>query len=227
MSDLRIATWNCARGPLQAKLDALEAIAPHVAVLTEAPQPKSALDGAHWFGVGRYGVLVQARAPYRIEVLPAAADLPPCVSPVRVEGPRSFTLLAVWTWAAPSYKRALLEGLAAYRSLPGPFVVAGDFNGNPRFDEPRTRLKWAACFEEVERLGVASVYHEIRGEPYGGEKEHTYYHRPSENAPFHIDYCFAPREWMGGLQSVNVGDFDAWQHLSDHRPVWAEFAFTA
>ena len=89
---LRLATWNCARGPLQRKLDALAAIAPHVAVITEAPRPASESKSLRWFGDGRYGILVNTVSPYSFEPLPQA-DLPPCVVGLeRVCVPAPFAL---------------------------------------------------------------------------------------------------------------------------------------
>jgi endonuclease/exonuclease/phosphatase family metal-dependent hydrolase len=141
------------------------------------------------------------------------------VNPVAVTGRSSFTLLAVSTWNAPTYKKALLNGLEAYRDLPRPFVVAGDFNGNTCFDRPRGRSKWADCFRQVEQLGTFSAYHSWFDETYGSESRPTYYFRWAQARPFHIDYCFVPLEWRERLRHVSVGEYEEWRKLSDHRPI--------
>jgi len=215
---MRLATWNCARGPWPRKRDALDTLGADIAIVTEAPR-KATADGVPWFGdhLAQNGTTVVASPAYRLEVLPAA-DVPPCVNAVRVSGPQSFTLLTVWTWPAPDYKRPLRDGLEAYRTLPGPFVVAGDFNGSPCFDKPRTRLKWAECFAAVERLGAMSAYHTYTGEPYGGETKATHYFLRDQARPFHIDFLFIPTSWGAALRSVLVPGFEEFR-LSDHRPV--------
>lgn len=103
---MRIVTWNCCRGPFEKKLAALETLKPHIAVLTEATRPPEETDQVLWFpsSATSLGIQVRASGEYKIERIPAA-DLPNCVAPVRVMGPRSFNLLAVWTWPAPSYIR--------------------------------------------------------------------------------------------------------------------------
>ena len=46
----------------------------------------------------------------------------------------------------------------------------------------------------------------------------SYYHHWNESAPFHLDYCFVPEEWVDRLTRVEVGSFAAWPQ-SDHRPL--------
>jgi hypothetical protein len=93
---MRIATWNCARGPLAAKRAALDALGPDVVVLTEASQPVSNQTDALWFGDGQFGVAIYARPPFTVRELPSSRVVP-CVYPVAISGPTSFTLFGVWT----------------------------------------------------------------------------------------------------------------------------------
>jgi len=137
---MRIVTWNCCRGPFDRKLAALEQLQPDIAVIAEAVDPGEQTDHVRWFpsNASRLGIQVRAFNGYRLpRIRKAAAGLPNCVAPVRVSGgPADFNLLAVWTWPAPSYTRAFLNGLAAYARLlqRGPTVVAGDFNGDGKAD---------------------------------------------------------------------------------------------
>lgn len=218
---MRLATWNCARGPWPTKHAAAASLAADVLVVTEAPRAVEH-HGLPWFGnpIGRNGITVLTGSGYRAEPL-VRADVPPCVVPFQVHGPTTFTLLAIWTWpAAPykTYKEPLLAGLAAYRSLPGPFVIAGDFNGNVCFDRPRSRLKWADCLRDVESFGVVSAYHAARNEAYGGESQPTQYQTRKEQMPFHLDYVFIPREWSPRIREVRLPGFAEFA-MSDHRPV--------
>lgn len=218
---MRIATWNCARGPWPKKREVIDTIGADLAVITEAPKA-AASDGLHWTGNGlaRNGTTVIPSSAFHVEPLPTRQGAI-CVNPFRVSGLHEFTLLTVWTWpAAPykNYKEPLLAGLKAYHDLPGPFVIAGDFNGNACFDRPGTRLKWSACLAAVEALGVVSAYHVHTGEQYGRETQPTQYQIRRESMRFHLDYVFVPREWQPAIRSVRVPTFAEFS-VSDHRPV--------
>lgn len=174
---MQILTWNCRRGPLAAKRAAVESLGSDVVVLTEASRPSAQDTDVMWFGQSRYGVAVYARPPYAVRSF--ARDDVPCAYPLEVTGPRSFTLFAVWTWAAPSYQLALLNGLQAYQSLPKPWVVMGDFNGNVKFDRPRSKkAKWWECFQLLENEGLVSAYHDFTQIAAGSDDEvPTHYFR--------------------------------------------------
>jgi hypothetical protein len=213
-SRLRIATWNCARGPLVKKRAAIDRLRPDVVVLTEAPRPTDGDGDVLWFGEGRHGVAIYTRGSYAVRELETSRAVP-CVYPVAVDGPTPFTLFGVWTWPAPTYKGAFIAGLDAHQRITGARVLAGDFNGNVDFDKPRSRTKWSYCFDRLRADGLVSAYH--RDRPFGGEAEPTHYFQWKEHQPFHLDYCFVPREWK--IDRVTVGSYPEWATLSDHRPV--------
>jgi hypothetical protein len=218
---MRLATWNCARGPWLSKRSVIDSIGADLIVVTEAPREVEII-GLPWFGnhLGQNGTTVIAGPGYELKHV-LSPDTPPCVNALHVTGRHEFTLLTVWTWkAAPfkNYKEPLLAGLMAYRDLPGPFVIAGDFNGSTCFDRPRTRLKWAGCFDAVEDFGVVSAYHTFFGEDYGQESRPTQYQTRKQSMPFHLDYVFVPTSWRAAIQDVRVPSFSEFA-VSDHRPV--------
>lgn len=222
---MRIVSWNCARGPLDKKLKALEELRPDIAILSEAPLPKEEAANVLWFpsGVSRLGVQVLAFGNYSLERL-QAADLPSCVNPVRVSGASSFNLLATWTWPAPTYVKAFVNALDAYESLiaSGPMVIAGDFNGNPIHDKPRQLVKWTDAFARLEKHGLVSAYHHANGVAYGKETEPTHRYKRDPARPFHIDFCFVPYAWVQIGGAVKVMSGMPWDQLSDHSPVVVE-----
>ena len=219
---MRIVAWNCCRGPFEKKLAALDTLSPDVAVISEALQPAQESAQVLWFpsDASRLGIQVRPRGKYRLKRLPAA-DLPNCVVPVRVTGPTAFNLLAVWTWPAPSYIKAFLNGLAAYSALlpSGATVVAGDFNGNPVFDKPGQRLKWSAGFSKLHDAGLVSAYHHIHQVSYGAERDATHHFLRKAERPFHIDFCFVPQGWTEGPLQAQVVHGPDWRLLSDHFPL--------
>lgn len=228
-SRMRIVSWNCARGPLDAKLNALHSLHPDVAVICEAPAPGDPSNQVIWFptevGQSRLGIQVRAYGEYALERLPRAPGLPACVNPVRVTGPMHFNLLAVWTWPTPSYLSALVNGLDAYAHLfAEPTVIAGDFNGNPCFDKPRQRSKWVDAFARINELGSVSAYHHTTEVSYGNERDPTHHHRKNPQSPFHIDFCFVPSSWCGAGVEATVAHGEPWTSISDHFPLLVDVA---
>ena len=219
---MRIVAWNCCRGPFEKKLAALGTLSPDVAVISEALQPTQESSQVLWFpsNASRLGIQVRAYGRYRLRRLPAA-DLPNCVVPVHVTGPAPFDLLAVWTWPAPSYIKALLNGLDAYSSLlpSGSTVVAGDFNGNPVFDKPGHRLKWSAGFSKLHDAGLVSAYHHVHHVRYGAERDATHHFLRKAERPFHIDFCFVPQRWTKRPFQAQIVHGQDWRLLSDHFPL--------
>lgn len=224
---MRFIAWNCCRGPMATKMSALEALRPDVAVVCEALDPGAETHQDLWYrSSSRLGIQVRAFGPYSIRRLPQA-DLPNCIVPVRVNGPSRFNLLAVWTWPAPSYTKAFLNGLAAYAKLlrSGPTVVAGDFNGSPAFDKSKARTKWwAQGFSRLHEAGLVSAYHQFNSVAYGTEAHATHHFLRKPDRPFHIDFCFVPRAWTESGLNVHVADGPEWRTLSDHFPLVVETA---
>ena len=219
---MRIVTWNCCRGPLEKKLAALKTLTPDVAVLSEAPRPLEETDQVLWFpsGVSSLGIQVRSSGEYKIKRLPTA-DSPNCVVPIRVVGPTSFNLLAVWTWPAPSYVKAFSNALTAYAALmkSGETVVAGDFNGSPAFDKPGTKVKWGTAFAMLQEAGLVSAYHHSNAAQFGNEGHATHHYRRKADRPFHIDFCFVPRPWTEQAFHAQVIAGQEWSALSDHFPI--------
>jgi hypothetical protein len=219
---IRLVTWNCCRGPYEAKAGRLGHLAPDVAVLQECARPLQADPAVAWFGANpRQGVAIAARAPYRIRAEPVRGQSQSMFA-ARVLGSVDFTVVAVWAQQEPSYSEALRLGIAVYRDLlaTGPCILVGDFNSSVAWDTKHGR----ADHRELEgrlrqEFGLVSAYHAATGEVPGHESRPTHFWRWQEQAPFHLDYCYIPEAWLPGLERVAVGGYEEWADSSDHRPV--------
>lgn len=233
-TSLRLVTWNARSGSYAVKSRALEQLGYDVAVVPEAAQPPPSAWSAHcdWFGDNpSKGVAVMARPPYAVRRLPERDGVPSFIVPYAVEGPLSFTLLAVWTKAndnAGKYIRAAAHAIDAYEDLfaAGPVVMMGDFNSNAIWDSlhPAT-ANHSSVVARLDRHGLVSAYHACRGHPHGAEPDPTFFLHGNRDKPFHIDYVFVPERWTSDGMTVEVGDFDQWKSLSDHRPVVVNLIF--
>jgi hypothetical protein len=210
---------------MAAKLSGLETLRTDVAIISEAHNPGAETAQNIWYpSASRLGIRVRALGPYKVKRLPQA-DLPNCVVPVSVAGPSRLTLLAIWTWPAPSCTKAFLNGLTAYAKLlrSGPTVVACDFNGSPAFGKPNARSKWwTQGFSQPHDSGLVSAYHQFHAVAYGAEAHATHHFLRRPERPFHIDFCFVPRVWAEEALHVHLEDGPEWRTLSDHFPLVVE-----
>ncbi len=242
---MRLVAWNCAMA-LPRKFAALLSLEPDVAVVAECAAPAllaerldlSLLSGPPvWVGENRHkGLAVFGFNGYRVALAPVHRPGLRFLAPVRVEGPLSFNLLAVWAQnLSGGIRRKRQPGplrlaLRRYRDFlaAAPAVVAGDFNNNVIWDRPGWRINHAGAVAQLAAAGLLSAYHELRGEAQGAETLPTHYWRDrrKDGPTYHIDYVFLPRAWLSRASRVEVGGFEAWcgAGLSDHVPLLVEVA---
>lgn len=233
---------------LHRKLAALRALRPDVAVISECASPERLREKLSpedlgcdpvWIGRNRdKGLAVFAFNGYRAAL---AEDL--CrtslrfIAPVRIEGPMTFNLLAVWAQnfsAGIRRKRQpgplRLSLVRHHREFlcAGPAVVAGDFNNNIYWDRPGHLMNHEHTVALLDRYGLASAYHHARGEAQGAETQPTHYWRDrrKDGPTYHIDYVFVPTAWTDKVDEMTVGNFEDWcgSGLSDHVPLTVDVA---
>jgi hypothetical protein len=225
---MNFLTWNAGRDQFAKKMPLLDPFQPDVAVVPEIGRPQSVNDHCLWFGIKEnQGLAVVSSQAFQLEPLPEKPGAPKYVVPIKVTGPINFTLFAIWTIQGQEmrYIRAVATCLDLYLELfaQGPIVLMGDFNSNAIWDkEHPTNLCHSAVVRKLGGLGIVSAYHHYRSEEHGCESEPTFFLHHKKEKPFHIDYCFLPITWANKLSSIQVGSFEAWQGLSDHRPLVLE-----
>ena len=222
---IRLVTWNCCRGAYDAKLSRLQRLEPDVAVLQECARPLEARPDTAWFGSNpRQGVGILARSPFRLFAEPVRAGTQSMFA-ARVQGSVTFTVVAVWAQPEPTYSEALRRAVTIYRDLllSGPCVVLGDLNSSVAWDNRHGRSDHRELERQLrEEFGLVSAYHVATGEQPGEESRPTHFWRWHEEAPFHLDYCYLPEQWLPGMISVKVGTYEEWADASDHRPLTVE-----
>jgi exodeoxyribonuclease-3 len=240
---MRLATWNCSMA-LHRKFDAMLRLQPDIAVICECAAPtrlqalaKSLNFGADtvWIGDNRNkGLAVFAFNGYAVHLAEPFHPTLRHVAPVRVSGRVACNLLAVWAQngsGGVSRKHQLgplRRALTKYRGFLAerPSIVAGDFNNNVYWHRPGWRINHVNAVATLEKLGLASAYHAIRGELQGEESVPTLYwrDRKKDGPTYHIDYVFLPALWLDRVREVAVGTFEDWcgSGLSDHVPIVVE-----
>ena len=179
------------------QIDALMALRPDLAVISEAAEPGRLLDRAPalaeaslvWVGRNPHkGLLLAGFGSTRLEFNRRRHDgRLHWMAPVAVSGlpglDQPVHLLGVWAQNAsegnlqknnPGFlQRALRRYRRFLRSAPA--VVAGDFNNHVRWDRPGWRMNHANEIRALARLGLVSAYHVSRGVEAGNELEPTFY----------------------------------------------------
>lgn len=232
---------------LHRKVDALLALEPDLAIISECAEPqllraKSPTDWIErdpvWIGQNRHkglGVFVFNGVNARLSscfdknlrhIAPISIQ-----APSSIRATMSFNLLAVWAQNASGgitrkhQLGPLRRALAKYRDMlsPGPAMIAGDWNSNAIWDKPGWRINHMAKVRILEELDIVSVYHNRMGERDGEETVPTLYWRDRrEDGPtYHIDFAFVPRAWLPRITRFQIGSFADWcgNGLSDHVPL--------
>jgi endonuclease/exonuclease/phosphatase family metal-dependent hydrolase len=176
----------------------------------------------------KQGLAVLARDPFHLSLLAELPHVPKYIIPVAVDGPLSFVLFAVWTQRQERATRAVRAACMAIDLYASTFrekrvVMLGDFNSNAIWDHrhPSTH-NHSSMVARLEGYGLVSAYHYNKGEIHGKESEPTFFLHWKENAAYHIDCCFLPRDWAHRIQRVEIGSFAEWKEHSDHRPLVVE-----
>jgi len=227
---MRIVIWNCQDG-FHKKVEALLSQNPDVAVVPECREKSAAaLQQAGyemvWVGSNprKKGLGVFCRKGWSIRALPLPRQ--EWIVPVEIDGPTSFTLLAVWACQMGSKKAQRYIGLVyeALMSHPEwfgcrPVVLAGDLNSNKIWDRKREVGSHSDVVNILTERGLVSAYHEFFAEAQGAETHPTLHLHRYAHRPYHVDHIFIPREWMQRLKMVEVGAYDEWSKRSDHCPM--------
>lgn len=224
---MRIVTWNC-NGALRKKYEALKGLDADILVVQECEDPaQSAISYAGWAGnylwAGRSkskGIGIFAKNGISIEKLDWPDDDFQQFLPCRVND--QFNLLAVWTQKTESSFQYIGQfwkyfQLNRERLLQQETVLCGDFNSNVKWD----KYKWSNhgdVVQELERVGIHSMYHQAMGEEQGQEKLPTFFMHRNREKPYHIDYVFTSKPLMD-VGRLEVGHPDQWLEISDHMPI--------
>lgn len=225
---LKITTWNTARKPRSAVLDAVSRMNSDLVLLQEIARPDAQSVNEIWAGEDpRQGISVVSPRGVPIRLSPDHNPSLRFAVPIEVLGAKPYNVLVIWVQEDPvdyvpnligilDFCRPFLEGR--------PSVVAGDFNANPSFDSQHPKRTFGSLNSRLEALGLESAYHAFAHESHGQETKPTFYFQYNREKPFHIDYLYIPKVWNDAIKAVEVGGFDEYSGLSDHRPVTVEIA---
>lgn len=240
---MRIVTWNCNTHPsvnnaekasngFLEKIDAINHLNFDILILQEISRPEfEKLPQQVWYAeesVFSRGIAVLTKSNFQIE-LPTSCFPTRSSIPVKVFGERNFNLLALWSHPplrSPNYKHYVeeielqIENNKLFLQSDSS-VIAGDFNSNSRWDKAAGKQSnHSKLINQLDNgLNLKSSYHTFYNQSQGNESQKTFYQNYKMEKPYHIDYCFVPKDWK--INNVKIGSFDTWvqSKLSDHCPL--------
>jgi len=247
---MKLVTWNC-NGALRKKLQAADRLQADILVVQECENPSESTElyrewaGNYlWVGENKNkGIGIFPKNGYSIDRLEWSGHfkIDGLISsslslewrtedlklflPFRVND--ELTLLACWTKGNDSqafgYMGQFWKYLQIHRNELNSdnTIILGDFNSNAVWDKPDRWWSHTDTVNELGKMGLSSLYHEIHKEEQGNESTATFFlHRKTEK-PYHIDYVFASSNLIES-SLLSVGDYSEWLQFSDHMPLIAE-----
>jgi exonuclease III len=138
-----------------------------------------------------------------------------------------FQVLAVWTHQNNSPNFGYIGQFWKYIQVNKhhfkKIIIAGDFNSNAIWDEWDRWWNHSNVIEELNELGIKSLYHFSTGEIQGKESTPTFYLHRKLHKPYHIDYIFGSQEFLSLSSNIRLLEFEKWIKISDHLPMVYEF----
>jgi exodeoxyribonuclease-3 len=235
---MKIITWNCNMA-FRKKADLILLHKPDIIIVPECEEPErifqepvSQVPTSYlWFGKNIHkGLGIFSYNGYSLKLRRNHNPDFRTIVPITVKKEElRFTLYAIWannpddpdgcyveqTWKAIHYYKRHLKRTAT--------ILAGDFNSNTIWDRKRRAGNHSSVVKFLEKKGIHSTYHHFHNQVQGREQHPTQYMYRHQNKPYHLDYCFVSADFVARLQSVEIGEFEAWKQYSDHVPVIVKF----
>ena len=140
-----------------------------------------------------------------------------------------FTLFAVWANNLVDKKIIIVsqvwKGMGHYDKLikSKRTILAGDFNSNSIWDKPKRIGNHSDVVRVFDKKKITSVYHHHFEQKHGTEEHASFYLYRHADKPYHLDYCFASKDFIARLSHVEMGTHEKWCGYSDHPPLIVDF----
>jgi len=236
---MKIITWNCC-GNINQKYKYISEFNSDVLVIPESGinQEIDKYEHNHWEGLSdSKGIGIYSK--YEIKVI---ADIKiNKYNNIRLDEFIPFItnnqlLIAVWTKGDRNSVLDYIGQLYFYLEMNKDFldqkpIILGDFNSNTKWDDQKYDAWWkhSDLVKMLTEKGIYSIYHKRNNIDHGKEIENTSYHLFNKLKPNHIDYIFAPIDYINRTITFKIKpwneikDSETEKYSSDHCPIFWEY----
>lgn len=140
---------------------------------------------------------------------------------------KEIILIAVWTKKANSEVFGYMGQMWKYLQLHKEklknkkVIIAGDFNSNAIWDKWDRWWNHTNVVDELDQIGIKSLYHILNNEEQGKETKPTFYLQRKLEKPYHIDYIFLSNNLISDFIEIEIGEIEKWLNYSDHLPIFS------
>lgn len=190
---------------------------------TEIKLPTDSL----WFGNNlNKGLGIFSYGEYKFKLLDVHNPEIKTIIPILVTGGEAdFILFAIWAFNNEdvnyNYIGQVWKAIHYYESLlkTEKVILVGDFNSNVIWDKLHRKSNHSDVVAKLSELNIFSAYHFYLNQIPGKEVHPTFFLYRHKDKPYHIDYCFASKNFIDKIESVEVGKYEDWVTHSDHKPL--------
>ena len=185
-----------------------------------------------WFGNNlNKGLGIFSYGKYKFQLLDIHNPEIKTIIPILVTGGEiDFILFAIWAFnnedANFNYIGQVWKAIHYYENLLKieNVILIGDFNSNVIWDKLHRKSNHSDVVAKLSELNIFSAYHYYLNQIPGKENHPTFYLYRHKDKPYHIDYCFASKNFIDKIESVEVGKYEDWVNHSDHKPLSVTFS---
>ena len=237
---MKIITWNCNMA-FRKKAAFILQYQPDILIIPECEHPDKLIfpigtpkpTDIIWFGKNpNKGLAIFSYSSYKIKLHNNIHQDLQWIIPITLSnGHFEFNLFAIWannpTDPEGQYVTQVWKAIHHYSNLlkDTKTILLGDFNSNKIWDKKRRISNHSNVVKILEEKGIFSTYHLHHKQEQGAEIHPTYYLYRHKDKPYHLDYCFASKDFIEMMVSVEIGEYDDWAKYSDHVPIIVSFDF--
>lgn len=178
---------------------------------------------AHWVGKNKnkgLGIIGFGKHDYRISE--TYNNELPWYIPLEITD-LNLHVLAVWAHVKTQqlrYVRVTHAAINHYNQFisESPTVIAGDFNSNTIWDKLHPSKSHSLLVDNLQNLGLNSLYHYQNKELHGSETTPTLYMYRNLEKGYPIDFVFMTDSLLE-KSVMKIGDAETWLNKSDHLPI--------